>query len=285
MWFDMLTTNGHYGFLHHLYRRAALDHVVPEFAGAAGGEGFGHLAYLDVAEPGFLHFLHEAFGVFQCGGGALRLRQVGLDGAQCAEHGLHGGRLIHGRPTGDGDAAARFEGAVDFGEALLAVGEEHQAEQREGGVEGSVRIGQGLRVAAVQGDVAVSGLFDLVAEHGEHGFGEVDAVYLRRMVREPQRQCARPAGDIEHGGIRFEFAGGNGFVGELLEHEHGGLGIAVGDEVPGFAGGERVWVCGGLGYRLCAGCVGQVFPFNSNAGRPLLRGSRLAPAPYWGNLP
>ena len=244
MWFDMLTTNGHYGFLHHLYRRAALDHVVPEFAGAAGGEGFGHLAYLDVAEPGFLHFLHEAFGVFQCGGGALRLRQVGLDGAQCAEHGLHGGRLIHGRPTGDGDAAARFEGAVDFGEALFAVGEEHEAEQREGGVEACVGIGQGLRVAAVQGDVAVSGLFYLVAEHGEHGFGEVDAVYLFGMLREPECECAGAAGDIEHGGVGFEFAGGDGFVGELLEHEHGGLGVAVGDEVPRFAGGERVLVVG-----------------------------------------
>ena len=109
------------------------------------------------------------------------------------------GRLVHGRPTGDGDAAARFERAVDFGEALFAVGEEHEAEQREGGVEACVGIGQSLRIAAVQGDVAVSGLFDLVAEHGEHGFGEVDAVYLLGMLRKPQRQCARLAGDIEHG--------------------------------------------------------------------------------------
>ncbi len=46
--------------------------------------------------------------------GTLRmsiLRKVGLDGAQCAEHGLHDGRLIYGRPAGDGDAAARFERA------------------------------------------------------------------------------------------------------------------------------------------------------------------------------
>jgi hypothetical protein len=42
-------------------------------------------------------------------------------------------------------------------------------------------------------------LFDLVAEYGEHGFGAIDAVYLRRMVRKPQRQCAGAAGDIEHG--------------------------------------------------------------------------------------
>ena len=59
--------------------RAALDHAVPEFAGAAGGEGFGDAAYLDVAKSGFLHFLFEAFGVFQCADGALRLRQVWLD--------------------------------------------------------------------------------------------------------------------------------------------------------------------------------------------------------------
>lgn len=109
--------------------------------------------------------------------------------------------MVYRRPAGEGDAAARFEGAVDFGEALFAVGEEHEAEQGENGIEGCVGIGQGLRVAAVQLDVAVSGLFDLVAEHGEHGIGEVDAVHLRGMLREPQRQCARPAGDIEHGGV------------------------------------------------------------------------------------
>ena len=53
--------------LHHLYRGAALDHAVPEFAGATGGEGFGDAAYLDVAEPGFFHFWFEALGGFQCG--------------------------------------------------------------------------------------------------------------------------------------------------------------------------------------------------------------------------
>lgn len=35
-------------------------------------------------------------------------------------------------------------------------------------------------------------------------------------------------------------AGDYGFGSKLLEDEHGGFGIAVGDEVPGFAGGERV---------------------------------------------
>jgi hypothetical protein len=35
----------------------------------------GDAAYLDVAEPGVLHLLLEAFGVFQCGDGALWLRQ------------------------------------------------------------------------------------------------------------------------------------------------------------------------------------------------------------------
>lgn len=226
--------------LHHLNRCAALDHVVPEFGGAADGEGFGDAAYLDIAEAGFFHFLSEALRVFQCGDGALRLRQVGLDGAQCAEHGLHGGRLVHGRPASDGDAAAGFERAVDLGKAFLPVGEKHEAEQREGGVEGCVGIGQGLRIAAVQGNVAVSGLFDLVAEDGEHGFGEVDAVYLPGLLREPECECTGAAGDIEYGGVGFEVAGGNGFVGELLEHEHGGLGVAVGDEVPGGGGGEGV---------------------------------------------
>lgn len=182
--------------------------------------------------------------------------------------------MVNGRPTGDGDAAARFERAVDFGEALFADGEEHGAEQREGGG----RIGQGLPIAAVQGDVPASDLCDLVLEHGEHGFGEVDAVYLLGMVREPERQCARPTCDIEYVGVRFEFAGSDGFVGELLEHEHGGFGVAIGDEVPGFAGGKRVMACGGLERRLFAGCVRQVFPFSSCAGRASVRVHYLAPA-------
>lgn len=45
------------------------------------------------------------------------------------------GRLVHGRTAGEGDAAAAFEGEVDFGEALFAAGEEHVAEQGKGGDE------------------------------------------------------------------------------------------------------------------------------------------------------
>ncbi len=255
--------------LHHLYRCAALDHHFPEFGGGAYGKSFGDFAYLDVAKPRLFHFLLEAFGVFQCGDGALRLRQLGLDGAQCAEHGHHRGRLVHGRPAGDGDAATRLECAVDFGETLLAIRKEHEAKQRKGSVKGVIRIGQGLRIAAVQRDVAVPGLLDLVAEHGEHGFGEVDAVHLFGLVREPERQGAGAAGDIEYGGVGFEFAGGDSFVGELFENEHGGLGIAVGNEVPGFASGKRVLACGGLERRLIAGCVRQVFPFSLCADCPL----------------
>ena len=199
------------------------------------------------------------------------MRQVGINGAQCAEHGLHGGRLVHRRPAGDGDAAARLEGAVDFGEALLPVGKEHEAEQRESGVEGVFRIGQGLRIAAVQLDVAVPGLFDLVAEHGEHDFGEVDAVHLLGMVREPERQGAGAAGDIEYGGIGFEFDCGDGLVGELFENEHGGFGIAIGYEVPGFAGGKGVLACGGLERWLFAGCVRQFLTLQLVCWRPAVR--------------
>ncbi|MBI5430378.1 MAG: hypothetical protein HY938_07960 [Nitrosomonadales bacterium] len=80
-------------------------------------------------ETGIFRLLFEALGVLQCADGALRLRQVGFDGVQCAEHGLNRGRLVHGRPAGDGNAAARFERTVDFDKAALAVGEEHEAEQ------------------------------------------------------------------------------------------------------------------------------------------------------------
>jgi hypothetical protein len=34
--------------------------------------------------------------------------------------------------------------------------------------------------------------------------------------------------------------GGDGLFGEALEHAHGGLGIALGDEVPRLNGGERI---------------------------------------------
>ena len=72
------------------------------------------------------------------------------------------------------------------------------------------------------------------------------------------------------------------FVGELFKHERGGLGVAVGDEVPRFAGGERVLARGGLERRLFAGCVRQVPPFYSNAGRLLLRILVLRQLLNWG---
>jgi len=40
-----------------------------------------------------------------------------------------------------------------------------------------------LRIAALQLDVAMSGLCDFVFEHGEHRFGEVDTVHLPGMLR------------------------------------------------------------------------------------------------------
>ena len=82
----------------------------------------GDAAYLDVAEPGFFHLFSEVLGVFQCGDGALRLRQVRHGGAQCAEHGLYGGRLIHRRPTGDGNAAAQVDRAGVVTERRLFAG-------------------------------------------------------------------------------------------------------------------------------------------------------------------
>ena len=229
-----------HALLQHLQRGAAPDHEVPEVGQGGDGVAFGDAAYLDVVEAGVLHLLFEHFGVFQRADGTLRWRQVGLDRAHGAEHHLHRGRLVYRRPAGDGDAAAGLERAVDLGETFFTVGEEHQAEQRERGVECFVGIGQGLRVAAVQLDVLVPGLLDLLFEHGEHGCREVDAVHLARLLCEPQRQRARPAGDIEHGGIRLEVAGGDGLVGELFERDHRRLGIAVRDEVPRFAVRERV---------------------------------------------
>ena len=58
--------------------------------------------------------------------------------------------------------------------------------------------------------------------------------------------------------------------------------IAVGDEVPRFAGGEWVLARGGLERRLFAGCVRQVPPFYSNAGRLLLRILVLRQLLNWG---
>lgn len=100
--------------------------------------------------------------------------------AQPLHHLYRDAALDHVAPE-FGNAATRFEGVVDFGETLLPVREEHEAEQREGGV----GIGQGLR---------------------------------------------------------------------------------IGDEVPKFAGGERILARGRIECRLF-GRVMQVIPFYSNAGR------------------
>jgi len=113
MWFDGLTTNGYFatnghdGFLHHLYRCAALGHVVAE-CGAAVGGGVPEFAGGERVGDGLGCWLcagcvRQVFPLqFKCRQFAVRvlvLRQL-LTGKVCHEpRAVHAVRCAFGRPA------------------------------------------------------------------------------------------------------------------------------------------------------------------------------------------
>ncbi len=114
-------------------------------------------------------------------------------------HRLHRRHARKRQPAADDGGRARLEHTAQLGEAALAVGEEHDAEHREGGVEAALGIGQRLAVTDAGVDVGDAGRGGARLQARDHRRRKVERVDVRhcaaRLPGAPAR--SRPAGDID----------------------------------------------------------------------------------------
>ncbi|MCY1011434.1 hypothetical protein OV079_38920 [Nannocystis pusilla] len=127
---------------------------------------------------------------------------------------------------------------MELAQAAGGVGEEDQAEHREGGVEAGALPRQVLPVADAGVDFD-PGPVGALAQAVDHRRGEVESGDVRDLGGDQQGQSAGAAGDVEHARVGGRGGQRDRVAGVGVQEVDAALGVRFVDEVPRGRIGER----------------------------------------------